>query len=106
MNNEVKVSHTPGPWSLVAPHFKNADSGWPSFVVKGPDGKSVCNCTSNSVRNGLEIKANGQLIQAAPRMLEALKRAEKFLSANYADADMPDILPWVRKAISEAGGAS
>jgi hypothetical protein len=106
MNSEAKVSHTPGPWSVSTVHFKNADGGWPSFVVKGPDGKSVCNCTSNSTRPGLEIKANGYLVNAAPRMLHALKLAEKFLSANYTEADMPDILPWVRKAIAEAGGES
>ena len=41
---------------------------------------------------------------AAPRMLAALERVYEFLDANYADRDMPDILPAVREAIAEAKG--
>ena len=49
-------------------------------------------------------QCNGRmtLIKAAPDLLAALSLAGKFLADNYADADMPDILPAVRAALAQA----
>ncbi len=68
----MNTKHTPGPWNASTKH-RAALNGWVSFVVQGPDGKSVACATSNTTRNPAEIQANGQLIAEAPAMLAALR---------------------------------
>ena len=90
MNAQPKFSatqHTPGPWidSQSAAMFATPQS---------------------YEKTSSEIAANARLIAAAPELLEALRHATAFLTANYADSDMPDILPACRTAIAKAEGRS
>ena len=80
-------AHTAGPWTVGTTHIQTAD-GWASFVVKGPDGKSVACCTSNTTRARAEIRDNGQLIARAPDLLaenERLRAALTYLAALSED---------------------
>ena len=93
--------HTPGPWTAshayVAMH-----GGWQDFKIAGPDGKSVCSCSSNSKRSPPEIYANASLVAAAPDMLAALQGfqaawdSDRLLTSDEAAA--------IRAAIAKALG--
>jgi hypothetical protein len=85
--------HTPGPWKLKV-------DGYNAHSIKGPDGKSVASCTQHR----LEVGANGNLVAAAPELLEALKFIEA--QGGFEDpAQMIDRIQTIaRAAIAKAEG--
>lgn len=87
----MTAKHTRAPWRI-------GDAG--ATVFGAPNGTpSPDTVATLGPRNRA---ANARLIAAAPELLAALQRVYDFLDANYADHDMPDILPAVRAAIAKA----
>jgi hypothetical protein len=91
----MSTQHTPGPWHIGMK---------PGPMIYGSDSSQVADLRGDLLDRG-ETQANATLIVAAPELLAALRLAAGFLTANYSDADMPDILPSVRAAIAKATGA-
>lgn len=110
MNNNTP-KHTPGPW-----FFTHDDTGWSmqfdgfekeyGASVTQERGKPLCLLVGRATTEG-ENEANGFMLAAAPALYEALKRAERKLTAYIGvcsgDTELTKtILPMVREAIVEA----
>lgn len=98
--------HTPGPWSVNPPFFKN----WDSRCIYGVTEYVAC---VGGVENCREtIDANARLIAAAPELLEALEflvfAFESCDETGYVDGhgfiDTEDLKEKARQAIAKAKG--
>ena len=92
----MNVTHTPGPWAVKAEEF-----------IDGADGSPVARVYSRQTRAAEDLKANADLIAAAPEMLEALYYILNIEGACFG-ADESWNLDWhwskVRAAIAKAEG--
>lgn len=93
--NEAK--HTPGPWRK---------SG---VIIKGANGEAVCFLSQRNDdhrKPGEELEANGHMIAAAPKLLEACEAyVELFRSSDMRPEDeCRELLSVMREAIAEAKG--
>lgn len=104
-----KLSHTPGKWLMAAK--PSSVVGWP---VVGPEGRLICSL--NYVQHSMidpkvpgddafnrEAKANGQLIAAAPELLEALRGLVEAMSRD-GDPAFAHLIIDARAAIARAMG--
>lgn len=104
--NEMK--HTPGPWE-VRPDRYEPQRGWREIHAGR---KAVVRVDSFDRRSGGETEThcgvwiseeNAQLIAAAPRMLAALQRFERWDTDPHAtEADAADLRQEIHAAIAEA----
>jgi hypothetical protein len=94
----MSTQHTPGPWTYT-PH----GAGESGCLIRAARQAIVAEAWPVAADG--QQSANAALIASAPDLLAALRLAAGFLTANYSDADMPDILPSVRAAIAKATGA-
>ncbi len=83
-------THTPGPWAV--------GSNGASTKIVDADGKAVAMITP---RRGAW---NGDLLAAAPELLESLKDLENILSCKPCDRDEHKLLDAARAAIAKAKG--
>jgi len=82
-----KQTHSKGPWAL----------GWGKVV--GPDDKAICMLTYR------KDAWNGDLISAAPDMLDALSRLAAAMRENYDGENLyGDWIAIAEKAIAKAEG--
>jgi hypothetical protein len=81
----MTATHTPGPWSVVR------------------QGR-VFHVNAARPFDEAEVEADARLIGASPLLLAALERAFEFLSTNFDDTDMADILGPCREALEAARG--
>jgi thiamine biosynthesis protein ThiC len=84
--------HTPGPWMVI----EGTINPLPSDIY----------CYNVGAKSKNEAISNGQLISAAPELLEALKIAEAWISDTQLDFDLSDngTLQEIRAAIAKAKG--
>lgn len=74
------TDYTPGPWKIhggpahLRHHMAIIDS------IPDVDGKIVANCICHMAGTNDDIEANARLIAAAPDMLEALQKANRYLA--------------------------
>ncbi|MEI6474581.1 MAG: hypothetical protein WCO75_04240 [Planctomycetota bacterium] len=85
------MSHTPGPWKLVAGN--HIQSEW------GQIGRTWMMCNGDSV-------ANAHLIAAAPELLEALKSLVDLEDGHVGVFTLDEIMDAARAAIAKAEGKS
>jgi hypothetical protein len=95
--------HTPGPWTVAAPHMGFSE-------IRGPVGELVFGLAAGSddeKRSDDVCNANARLIAAAPDMLDALDHVEAVLSIVEPRSDKAEYLnclEQVRAAIAKAQG--
>lgn len=109
--------HTSGPWVIYGED--EVSDGVPTVEIAtgGDNYQCIANVAASWVDDDLiindETYANARLIAAAPEMLEALKRAEKFIQnglelgyIRMPDPEVPDpahqTLPAIQAAIAKA----
>lgn len=112
-NASTAVSHTPGPWSVMAEEVLGAYGI--ATVVPATGSGVVCRVPGND-KTPDERDANARLIAAAPELLEALKQIKddyEELARNHAGAWHDDevllhqkINEAARAAIAKATGAA
>ena len=88
----MNATHTPAPWAV--------GSNGASIKIVDADGKAIAMVTPRRDR------WNGDLIAAAPRLLESLKDLENILSCKPCDRDEWKFLGMARAAIAKAEGRS
>lgn len=102
----MSAAHTPGPWLLTVER-SNCSGVNITFRIDTPTAISLCSgqsqehiaMTNSSAVLEDECRANGELIAAAPELLEALQALER-----EADRSL-DYRPEFRRAISNAHAA-
>ena len=94
-------AHTPGPWSVGGKYMHKT-------VLLNASGESIANGGNNRAVQGEVLEASLILAAAAPKLLEAGRRAEAFIAGfdddNKSD-DVAGILRDLRAAIASATGA-
>lgn len=103
------TKHTPGPWELnsAVNDDETLDAENHERYVLSKDGVLIADCYADTAMDfGLpetfaEAQANARLIKTAPKLLDAVKQWEIFLSADCTDGKT---LTAVRKLIAEAEG--
>ena len=101
---KTQAKYTPGPWRLIegaiiAPEKTSRNS---FIVVELPSRDPLNEPRDHAI--GIDDKANGILIAAAPEMLEALESIV-YLNQYHAEAPFaPDVLKIALTAIAKAKG--
>lgn len=97
----MSAKHTPGPWAIDGcGSLGNLD------VIYGSGRITMMECENDEISDD-ELFANAALIAATPDLLEALDRAEAFISG-FEDDDtqegVTEMLAAIRVAIAKAKG--
>jgi hypothetical protein len=94
------TSHTPGPW------YRSWSGQW--ICVDGPRGRVELAQVFREAefKTSLPEKANGDLIAAAPDLLDALRRSVDWLAFLSERGLAHDVLDIARAAIAKAEGKS
>lgn len=94
--------HTPGPWraylgtGMIGPSVRSADTD-----------QSICTLRLSVRKTREQVEADAILIAAAPKMLDALKKAAmmiKHLNSSYGGEAEADLVNLCIDVIEEAGG--
>ncbi len=97
---QAPMQHTPEPWELQIQPNQFSPAGYIADICgnfKGPDGDTIARLTTEFAPGGremtkAEVLANGRLMAAAPRMLEELRFALRYLD-NPEVVALPFALP-------------
>lgn len=95
-NDEMKVSHTPGPWKL----HRHTSGG--ECIVTADEKMTHIMHIQEARGLGKQATANANLAASAPQLLEALIEVEQMIHANEMNEGTMSI---VRDAIAKALGA-
>lgn len=99
--------HTPGPWQSTRNTYKSTHGRLMMNIVVDPLGsRSILLAVASRNEDTTEVRANAELVAAAPDMFEALQRAEFILSSPSLSrmADCVGGLTAVRAALAKARG--
>lgn len=101
-----KNKHTPGPWTFETVQTSSGlcHKVGPFPFSKGEDNHACVYVDSNYWSAADELKANAQLISAAPDLLAALEEAEKWMQGKESKYDLDVALHFVAAAIYKARG--
>lgn len=109
----ANTAHTPGPWAvhhIRAYVVPSAHAARPIGAAEDDDcdlatyAQEICAMHwPDRHRTENEVLANARLIAAAPEMLEALRRAERYISDDQPDEE-GSLLKAIRAAIAKAEG--
>ena len=101
-----QAKHTPGPWRL--PTKEEARRWWAPVLILDAEGGSLANAQPGFPCDEETIRANAQLIAAAPDLLAALETGvELFELDEEANRPGTDAFTWLhqaRAAIAKARG--
>ena len=105
----VKTKHTPGPWEVWKGHFdvyagvvENTRSGLTG--AKGKPMPRIAACEDDAELSESEMKANAQLISAAPDLLAAAERMVSDQNRPVFSMDFKGAIDELIAAIAKAKG--
>lgn len=87
--------HTPGPWTLKTQGEAN------EYCILGENNRWIMALQQNGEMSVEQQDANGRLVEAAPEMLEALEKVQRYLGRS-GEAYLLDSFG-VTEAIEKAG---
>jgi hypothetical protein len=106
MDATPRAGHTPGPWRTSGGGVIADSYGWKGAII-APAGTITHKDLDNGMYDNLRGEANARLIAAAPDLLEACRRAARFMRGDHTNIVSVDImLGTLDKAIARATGGA